>query len=204
MARSRHHEQGVIDMAHNKVYITSSIIYNKDHSISSNHAVLSQWKYEPISTKETDGLPTPNICGSYFFKLIGPWEIWIKIKIFKLTFMIDDWGLSYEIVLRWISLDLPTLVQVMAWCHQAPCHCLSQCWPRYMLPYGTARLQWVTSLWPSDTILGHRSGSTLVEVMACCLMASSHYLNRCWLIIQKVQWQSSQGSFTRDTSNINC
>ena len=29
-----------------------------------------------------------------------------------------------------------TLLQVMAWCHQATSHYLSQCWPRFMLPYG--------------------------------------------------------------------
>ena len=35
----------------------------------------------------------------------------------------------------------------------------------------------------------HRSGSTLVQVMACCLTAPSHYLNQCWLIISRVQWR---------------
>ena len=30
------------------------------------------------------------------------------------------------------------------------------------------------------------SWSTLVQVMACCLTAPSHYLNHCWLIISKV------------------
>ena len=35
------------------------------------------------------------------------------------------------------------------------------------------------SLWPSDCILQHKTGSTLVQVMACCLMAPSHYLNQC-------------------------
>ena len=34
-----------------------------------------------------------------------------------------------------------------------------------------------------------RSGSALAQVMACCLMAPSHYLNQCWLIINEVQWQ---------------
>ena len=29
-----------------------------------------------------------------------------------------------------------TLVQVMAWCRQAPSHYLSQCWPRSMSSYG--------------------------------------------------------------------
>ena len=39
--------------------------------------------------------------------------------------------------------DKSILVQVMAWCHQATSHYLSQCWPRSMLPYGIARPQWV-------------------------------------------------------------
>ena len=41
-----------------------------------------------------------------------------------------------------MSLDLThdksILVQVMAWCHQATSHYLSQCWPSSMLPYGVA------------------------------------------------------------------
>ena len=44
--------------------------------------------------------------------------------------------------------------------------------------------QWrINSLWPSDAIWRQRSGSTLAEVMACCLTAPSHYLNQCWLIM---------------------
>ena len=39
--------------------------------------------------------------------------------------------------------------------------------------------------------------------MACCLTAPSHYLNQCWLIISKVEWHSSKGNFTRDTSAMN-
>ena len=31
-----------------------------------------------------------------------------------------------------------------------------------------------TPLWPSDAIWWHRSGSTLVQLMACCLMAPNH------------------------------
>ena len=48
--------------------------------------------------------------------------------------------------------------------------------------------------------LGH---SPLALVMACCLTAPSHYLNQCWLIINKVEWRSSKGNFTRDASAIN-
>ena len=36
---------------------------------------------------------------------------------------------------------LSTLVQVIAWCHQAASYYLSQCWPRSMLPYSITRPQ---------------------------------------------------------------
>ena len=49
--------------------------------------------------------------------------------------------------------------------------------------------QWVNSLWPSDAIWRQRSGTTLAQVMDCCLTAASHYLNQCWLIIKKVLWR---------------
>ena len=42
--------------------------------------------------------------------------------------------------------DKSTLVQVMAWCRQATSHYLSQCWHRFMLPYGVIRSQWVKAL----------------------------------------------------------
>ena len=40
-----------------------------------------------------------------------------------------------------------------------------------------------SSLWPSDVIWRLRSGSTSAQVMARCLTASSHHLNKCWFII---------------------
>ena len=46
------------------------------------------------------------------------------------------------------------------------------------------------SLRPSDVIWRQRSGSTLAQGMACCLMAPGHYLNQCGLIISEVQWHS--------------
>ena len=67
--------------------------------------------------------------------------------IFKLIVVIDCWGVSTKIGIRWIQLDLTddrsTLVQVMAWCCQATSHYLSQCWPSPISPYGLTRPQWV-------------------------------------------------------------
>ena len=56
---------------------------------------------------------------------------------------------------------------------------------------------------PSDSIQWHGSGSTLARLMAWCLMAPSHHLYQYWLLITTVQWDSSEGSFTRDAPAIN-
>ena len=60
----------------------------------------------------------------------------------------------------------------------------------------------VNSLRPSDAIWRQRSWTTLVQVMACCLMAPSHHLNQCWLIINKALWQSIEGYFKRDNTSV--
>ena len=77
----------------------------------------------------------------------GKFELNFRYVIFKWILVIDGWGISCEISLIWISLDfaddLSTLVQVMAWCHQATSHYLNQCWPRSPMPYGVTRHQWV-------------------------------------------------------------
>ena len=61
--------------------------------------------------------------------------------------MIDDRGISFEIALRWMSLDFTDdkciLVQVMAWGHHATSHSLSQCWPRSMPQYGITKPLWI-------------------------------------------------------------
>ena len=61
----------------------------------------------------------------------------------------------------------------------------------------------VCLLWPGDTIWRHKSWSTLARVMACCLMALSHYLNRCWRTIKGVLWHSPGSSFTRAQELLN-
>ena len=66
---------------------------------------------------------------------------------FKLILVMDGLGIYCRITLGWLPLDhichKSTLVQVMAWCHQAASHYLSQCWPRSMSPYGITSPQWV-------------------------------------------------------------
>ena len=47
--------------------------------------------------------------------------------------------------------------------------------------------------WPCDAMWRHRHGSTLAQVVACCLTAPNHYLKQCRLIIIKgVPWHSPE------------
>ena len=62
---------------------------------------------------------------------------------------------------------------------------------------------WDNSLSPSDIIWRHRSVSTLVQVMDCCLAGPNHNLNRFWYIINEAHWHLARGNFTRDPSVIN-
>ena len=38
--------------------------------------------------------------------------------------------------------------------------------------------------------------STFAQVMACFLIAPSHYINQCWLLISEVLWHSPENNFT--------
>ena len=82
----------------------------------------------------------------------GGFQFNFRKVISKLTLVNGGWGISNEIALRWMPLDLTddksTLVQVMAWCRQATSHYLSQCWPRWMSPFGVTRPQRVKGLRP--------------------------------------------------------
>ena len=64
---------------------------------------------------------------------------YFKSVISKLILWIDILRASFQIVVRWMPRnsidDKSTLVQVVTWCHQAASHCLSQCWPKSLLPY---------------------------------------------------------------------
>ena len=48
----------------------------------------------------------------------------------------------------------------------------------------------------SDALWWQRIGSTLVQVMAWCLTAPSHYLNQCWLLTNGVLRHSNEINFT--------
>ena len=59
----------------------------------------------------------------------------------------------------------------------------------------------INLLWLNHTMWHHRTWSTLVQVMACCLIAPNHYLNQCWLLNSEVSWQSPEGNFAGNSKD---
>ena len=55
-------------------------------------------------------------------------------------------------------------VQVMAWCHQATNHCLSQCWPRSIWWQKTAKIYFRHLIWNVDKCSSQVSNFTPMQV----------------------------------------
>ena len=108
-----------------------------------------------------------------------------------------DPATSHYLDQQWPNLLMHKCATESQWVHTALHYNLSTSWislvnkyvsPESLMTCYQAMIVDINSLWPSNTIWRQRSGSILAQVMACCLMAPSHYLNQYRLIISKVQW----------------
>ena len=108
---------------------------------------------------------------------------YFKTAISNLVLLIGIFTSSKDNALRWMPRDLTndksTLVQVMACCHQATGHYLSQCWPSFILPYDVTRPQWVkkcmhvtSNTWQMEMILANERICYICDVF-------SHWLRIC-------------------------
>ena len=52
--------------------------------------------------------------------------------------------------------------------------------------------------WDHVTHICQWTGSSMVQVMACCLMAPSHYLNQCWFIVNQIPRNELLWNLTKD------
>ena len=82
-------------------------------------------------------------------------------------------------------------------------HYLNQWWPNLQMHICIIWPQRVNSLRPNEAIWRQRSGSSLAQVMACCLTAPSHYLNQYWLIMNLMLWHPPENNFIGISQNIN-
>ena len=88
-----------------------------------------------------------NIRGCFNSLVFGRSGFDFNSAIFNLVWLIGIIISSCDNSLWWIPQGLTedklTLIQIMAWCRQATSHYLSQCWSRFMSPYGVTRQQCV-------------------------------------------------------------
>ena len=73
-----------------------------------------------------------------------------EIIIFELIYRIDILRNSYEIVLWRRPKHQIHDKSTLTWCRQAISHYLSQCWHRYLSPYGVTMPQWVKTMHDSE------------------------------------------------------
>ena len=112
-------------------------------------------------------------------------------------------GITSTKIINSLTPDTPSWQRLKPWTHvwyEAKMHAI-----RVALWHHRQQLcsQSVNLLWRSDAMWRHVSGTTLAQVMACCLAAQRNYLNQCWFIISQIPWHSSEGNFKRDTPVIN-
>ena len=69
--------------------------------------------------------------------------------------------------------------------------------------YSRSLLIHINSLWPSEAIWQHRSGTVFAQVMACCLMSPSYILNHFFLYIKVVLCHSHERNFTWSGFELN-
>ena len=120
-------------------------VYNASNPLPPRHGTGTSCAHKPSCIMTTDPsrwvlthCPWVNVCIDY--------ECVIFTYVIVTTFL----SINIAITLRWMVQDpfhnKSTLVQIIAWCHQATSRELSQYWPRSLSLYGITRTQWVNSL----------------------------------------------------------
>ena len=122
-----------------------------------------------------------------------PWHKFINLC----RFVILD--ISFDI---YLYVFVFSLTYILSWY----CFSFSLMWTMYQCPWwlihpngrkGQNEYLLTNSSWHSNAFW-----PTLDQVMACCLTASSYYLNQCWLITSQLLWHSSEGKLTQEMLKI--
>ena len=74
----------------------------------------------------------------------------LNLAVFKPMQSTDGWGILWncpQVIVTGFTNDKSALVKLIACCHYATSHYLSQCWPSSLSPYGITRPQWINECW---------------------------------------------------------
>ena len=159
--------------------------------------------------------------GTYRFQFSGQlgklctwrqrWMLGVLVEEMKLYLMDDLWlahisygPISKKIFIMTESWNGKTFhITKQLWCRALMFSLLLACISCWINSWVASNLKYLNSLWPSKAILWHRTWSTLVQVMAWCLMAPSHHRNQSWLLISEVLYCQHEGHFTGNAKDIN-
>ena len=151
-------------------------------------SILVFWWY---AHKQQHNQWGPHNCVHYIPRIMAWFMIccvWCGSILGKLTYIIQGCFIASWIII-WL-IDTVVWLLEFQWSN-----CVEEGWINL-----TILINW---LGPSDAIWRWRSWSKLLQVMACCLTAPSHYLNQCLLIISRVLWHSSEDIHIRRFEDIN-
>ena len=99
-------------------------------------------------------------------------------------------------LVRWYPQLIHFILVSGKWLSSTP-FILDMAWPLL-----TVKCNLIYTIWPYGPIWFSISGSTLAEVMPCCLMAPQLYRNQCRFNISEIQCKSPEGNSTRSTSTF--
>ena len=143
------------------------------------------------------------------FRFPGMYKIWeFMVQVGK-NFNFVNHQISLTILICWHGLSLfsyPSTHWPFVKCHNLITSSVWGFCPSGHSMYGCLICKWFAvtsfnSLWPGDAMWWlYRSCSTLVQVMVCCLMAPSHYLNQLWL---PIMWHQPESNFTATAEATN-
>ena len=132
------------------------------------------------------------LCVNFYWKKCNPCHSVFGIYVVEFRLMLSViehfvYSLIVAYLCHMTSYIYPSafVIKVMAWTHRSKIQ-----WnliKNANFFYQEIKESALNLSWSSDAIWWHISGSALAQVMACCQMAPSHYLNQCWLIIRKFQ-----------------
>ena len=132
----------ILDLLHDPFWAIWLAEVTKSHQ--HHDRIRRQWNHvtDPVSLEYSRSYK-----GLFNSLAPGGFDYSLKLVNVKLITTIHFLSTFCEIAIRWMPQHVTdhksTLVQVMAWYHQAASHYLSQCWPRSLSPYDVTRPQWV-------------------------------------------------------------
>ena len=157
--------------------------------IDINLAGLPRYDYLEVKLCRIDSFPAFNWSHSFGIYLDKPFIIFTLNLVETFIMGLPRHDCVMVMFLRMpldFADDKSTLVQVMAWCHQATNHYLNQCWSSSVMPLGCKKISfhWISTVaWPFGQALSTYLGITPLFGLTSNLVAVFTWDWLIWVIL---------------------